>query len=260
MFNREWFSHSGSLSGRRKTRSGLNFSSENDNFKPRMQISSESGSFARGGMFFLGCGFLLTVGSFLLPAYSGAFLLTVDNFSSFSVFTCELFFPLEGLGSHRGGNPRKMGKNYKIPLPGPTPENGENCPKKGVKLLRKYNFCNFYVIFPHFRGSDRGGELCNFSPFFGDFHPGGFPGPSKGKNNLQVFTYSWSFFAYSFSFFAYSWSFFAYSGKVRLTRALRDCKQRSSTVSKKASTVSKKASPFFFMRSSANDFFDLWDL
>ena len=36
-------------------------------------------------------------------------------------------------------------------------------------------------------------------------------------------------------FFAYSWSFFAYSGKLRLIRALRDCKQRSSTVSKKNS-------------------------
>ena len=52
-----------------------------------------------------------------------------------------------------------------------------------------------------------------------------------------------AFFAYNFSFFAYSWSFLAYSGKVRLIRALRDCKQRGSTVSKKAPTVSKKASP-----------------
>ena len=49
--------------------------------------------------------------------------------------------------------------------------------------------------------------------------------------------------AYNFSFFAYSWSFFAYSGKVRLIRALRDCKQRSLTVSKKTPTISEKASP-----------------
>ena len=49
--------------------------------------------------------------------------------------------------------------------------------------------------------------------------------------------------------FTYSWSFFAYSGKVRLIRAVRDCKQRSSTVSKKAPTVSKKASPSIFSRS-----------
>ena len=62
-------------------------------------------------------------------------------------------------------------------------------------------------------------------------------------DNFSFFTYNWSFFAYSFSFFTYSWSFFAYSGKVHLIRALRDCKQRSLTVSKKAPTVSKKASP-----------------
>ena len=43
--------------------------------------------------------------------------------------------------------------------------------------------------------------------------------------------------------FTYDWSFFAYNGKVRLIRALRDCKQRSLTVSKQAPTVSKKASP-----------------
>ena len=61
-------------------------------------------------------------------------------------------------------------------------------------------------------------------------------------DNFGFFTYNWSCFAYSFSF-TYSWSFFAYSGKVRLTRALRDCKQRSLTVSKKAPPVSKKASP-----------------
>ena len=49
------------------------------------------------------------------------------------------------------------------------------------------------------------------------------------------------FLTYIFSFFTYSWSFFAYRGKVRLTSALRDCKQRSLTVSKKAPTVSKQA-------------------
>ena len=62
-------------------------------------------------------------------------------------------------------------------------------------------------------------------------------------DNFSFFAYSWSFFTYSFSFSTYSWSFFAYSGKVRLIRALRGCKQRSSTVSKKAPTVSEKASP-----------------
>ena len=40
-------------------------------------------------------------------------------------------------------------------------------------------------------------------------------------------------------------AFFSYSGEVHLIRALRDCKQRSLTVSKKAPTVSNKASPLF---------------
>ena len=50
-------------------------------------------------------------------------------------------------------------------------------------------------------------------------------------------------FLFTISSFAYSWSSFAYSGKVRLTSALRDCKPRSSTVSKQAPTVSKKGFP-----------------
>ena len=40
----------------------------------------------------------------------------------------------------------------------------------------------------------------------------------------------------------------AYSGKVRLIRALRDCKPRSLTVNKKTPTVSKKTSPLEFKR------------
>ena len=52
-------------------------------------------------------------------------------------------------------------------------------------------------------------------------------------DNFSFVTYNWSFCAYNFSFFAYIWSFFAYSGKVHLISALRDCKQRSFTVSKK---------------------------
>ena len=60
---------------------------------------------------------------------------------------------------------------------------------------------------------------------------------------ILAFSYSWSFLLTILAFFAYNWSFFAYSGKVRRIRALRDCKQRSSTVGKKAPNVSKKASP-----------------
>ena len=62
-------------------------------------------------------------------------------------------------------------------------------------------------------------------------------------DNFSFFAYSWSFFVYSFRSFTYSFIFFAYSGKARLRRALRDCEQRSLTVSKKAPTVSNKASP-----------------
>ena len=63
--------------------------------------------------------------------------------------------------------------------------------------------------------------------------------------SLSFSAYSFSSFAYSFSFFTYSWSFFAYGGRVHLVRALRDCKQRSLTVSKKAPSVSRKTPPFF---------------
>ena len=67
-------------------------------------------------------------------------------------------------------------------------------------------------------------------------------------DHFSFFTYSWSSCAYSFSFSTYSWSFFAYSGELRLVRALRDCKQRSLTVSKKAPTVSQKAPPVSWLQ------------
>ena len=54
-------------------------------------------------------------------------------------------------------NPRKWGKIT------------EKLPKN---LFSEYFFCNYSVIFPHFRGLDRGGEFCNFSPFFRDFRLG----------------------------------------------------------------------------------------
>ena len=66
-------------------------------------------------------------------------------------------------------------------------------------------------------------------------------------DNFSFLTYNWSFFSLTvLTFFAYNCSFFAYSGKVRLIRALRDCEQRSLTVSKKTPTVSKKISPNVF--------------
>ena len=68
------------------------------------------------------------------------------------------------------------------------------------------------------------------------------------KNGCSFFAYSWKLPAYSrvflltvdnFSFFYLQLELFAYSAKVRLIRALRDCEQRSLTVSKKTPTVSK---------------------
>ena len=95
------------------------------------------------------------------------------------------FSPLQGPESLWDGNPRKMGKNCKIPLPGPTPENRENWPHKEEKLLQKYNFCNFSVFFPIFGG--RSGER-NFVifPIFRGFPPQRLSGPSKGENNPQI--------------------------------------------------------------------------
>ena len=101
-----------------------------------------------------------------------------------------MFFPLQIPGSPQGGNPRKMGKNYKIPPPPVQP------PKMRKKLPKNYKKCsentffgNFSVFFPHFRGLDRGGEFCNFFPFFGDFRPGGFRGSVRGKTTRNFRTH-----------------------------------------------------------------------
>ena len=84
-----------------------------------------------------------------------------------------------------------------------SPKNGEKLqnsppqsdPRKWGKIAEKLPknvfseliFCNFLVIFPYFRGSDRGGEFpANFSPFFGDFHPGGFRGSVRGKTTRKT--------------------------------------------------------------------------
>ena len=96
---------------------------------------------------------------------------------------CELFFPLQSPGSPRGGNPRKMEKNYKIPSPVQPPNMGKITEKLQKMYLRSI-FCNFSVIFPHLRGLDRGGEFCNFSPFFGDSRPEGFRGSVRGKTTF----------------------------------------------------------------------------
>ena len=52
-----------------------------------------------------------------------------------------------------------------------------------------------------------------------------------------------AFLLTTLAFFTCNWSLFAFSGKVHLIRALRDCKRRSLTVSKKARAASKKNFP-----------------
>ena len=114
-----------------------------------------------------------------------------------------MFFPLQSPGSLRGGNPRKMGKNYKIPLPGPTPENGEKLPKNYHNTPNTF-FGHFSIIFPFSQRAQRSKkfnlarkfhsrskfsislEISNFFVdiwalwFFGG-NPGGFRGSVRGK-------------------------------------------------------------------------------
>ena len=73
--------------------------------------------------------------------------------------------------------PEKWGKITKFPSPVQPPKMGKNYRKITKNTPKIDFFCNFSVIFPHFRGLDRGGEFCNFSR--------GLPGLCKGKNNSQ---------------------------------------------------------------------------
>ena len=60
---------------------------------------------------------------------------------------------------------------------------------------------------------------------------------------ILFFTCNWSFFTYNFRFFVYNWRLFACNWKVHAISALRVCKQRSLTVSKKSSNCKSKTSP-----------------
>ena len=98
------------------------------------------------------------------------------SFSLARIFL-RVAFPLRAPGKPPGRKSPKNGENYKIPLPGPTPENGE-------KLQKLHFRSNFAPLLPHFRGSDRGGEFAIF-PRFSGFPPRWLPEPSKGKSNSQ---------------------------------------------------------------------------
>ena len=62
--------------------------------------------------------------------------------------------------------PEKWGKLTKIPLPGPTPENGEKLQKDYKNCISGVSLRLFWGNFPHFRGSDRGGEFLVIFPHF----------------------------------------------------------------------------------------------
>ena len=98
----------------------------------------------------------------------------------------RVVFPLlRGPGKPPGRQPPKNGEKLQNSPP-------RSDPRKWGKITKKLQKCIFGVIlplfwgnFPQFRGSERGGEFCNFSPFFGDFRPSGFPGPLRGKTTRK---------------------------------------------------------------------------
>ena len=75
---------------------------------------------------------------------------------------CELFFPLQSPWKPPGRESLKNGEKIQNPPPRSNPRKWGKITEKLQKILRKYIFCNFPVIFPHFRGLDRGGGFCNF--------------------------------------------------------------------------------------------------
>ena len=108
------------------------------------------------------------------------------------------------------------------------------------KISRQKTYCTFKIVlswfFPRETAFLDGFPLC---PQF----------PSLKNANLTFITVSPSlnigcgFFAYSGKLFYLQSELFCLQWEVRLISALRGCKQRSLTVSKKNPTVSKKASP-----------------
>ena len=103
-----------------------------------------------------------------------------DAATSSWIQCCELFFPLSRRPEKpSGGNSRKMGKDCKF-LP-PSVKNGENCPSKGSKMLRKCIFMFFLFSPPCFFRK-------NFLYSFPMFPPRRLPGPSirvRGKTTRK---------------------------------------------------------------------------
>ena len=96
-------------------------------------------------------------------------------------------FPLRGFGKPPGPkSPKKRGKITTFPDSVRLLTMGKSAPKK-EKWLQKCIF--FFAFFPQFRGSDRGGEFCNFSPFFEDC-------PLRGKRLVILISQTNSLYLY----------------------------------------------------------------
>ena len=94
----------------------------------------------------------------------------------------RVVFPPRGPGKPPGRKSPKNGENLQNSPPRSDPQKwGTNHRKNYKNSIFGVIFPLFGANFPHFRGSDRGGEICNFS----DFRPGGLSGPSKEENNPQ---------------------------------------------------------------------------
>ena len=108
----------------------------------------------------------------------------------------ELFFPLGGPRKASERNSPKKGEKLLNSPPRSDPRNGEKLQKNCKNCIFRVVFPLFWGNLPHFEGVGPGEKFSNFSPFFGDFRPGGFPSPLRGKAtrktgvfllNLKVF-------------------------------------------------------------------------
>ena len=83
-------------------------------------------------------------------------------------FGLRVVFPLRGPRKPPGRKSPKNGETLQNSPPRSDPRKWGKLPQKGVKLLRKYKFCNLYVIFSHFRGVGSGeGNFVIFPHFSG---------------------------------------------------------------------------------------------
>ena len=123
------------------------------------------------------------VGNRSPPCHTG----TRTMHKALAILSLRVVFPLTEPRKPPGWKSPKTGKKLQKPPPLSNPRKWGKITEKLQKKLRKYIFCNFLVIFPHFRGLDRGGEFCNFFPVFGDFHPGGFRGSVRRKTTRNSF-------------------------------------------------------------------------